>query len=384
MTSSPRRKTSVFRRLSLCAAAIAVFLLMVPPGDADASVRPPENATTVAPPGGEIPGKPLGHVSDAEIWYSIRLGAPGTVSIGDAMSATLIQSPGEDWRLVRNGPLFDYMGYLMLATLVLLAAFFGFRGRIRVEHGFSGRKITRFSGFERMGHWLMAVSFIILGLSGLNVSFGREIILPVIGKDAFGPFSMFLKVTHHYVAFAFMLGLAIAFVTWVAQNIPNKYDLIWLSKAGGLFSRGAHPPARKFNGGQKIFFWATMLGGFSLCLSGWALLFPFEHSYFAGTFATFSAVGIDLPAMIGLPPPPYSAIQEQQFASIWHAVVAILMICMIFAHIYIGSLGMEGAFDAMGTGEVDVNWAKEHHSVWVEETMAAGSEGAGTRSTTTG
>ena len=379
MTSYERRKSSVFRRVSLYAAAIAVILCLVPLAAADASVRPPDNATTVAPPGGEIPGKPLGNVSDAEIWHSIRLGAPGSVSIADGKAATLIQSPGEDWRLVRNGSLFDYLGYMMLGTLVLLAAFFGFRGRIRVEHGFSGRKITRFSGFERMGHWLMAVSFIILGLSGLNVTFGREIILPILGKEAFGPFSMFLKVTHHYVAFAFMLGLAIAFVVWVAQNIPNRHDLVWLSKAGGMFSRGVHPPARKFNAGQKIFFWATMLGGFSLSLSGWALLFPFEYTYFADTFAKFSAIGIDLPALIGLPPPPYTAIQEQQFSSIWHAVVAILMICMIFAHIYIGSLGMEGAFDAMGTGEVDINWAKEHHAVWVEEVTAAGTEGADAR-----
>ncbi len=352
---------------------LAAVTLWAGEASAQSSVRPPEHATINAQPGpvgGEVPGGSLGTTSDAEIWRAVRHGLSGTVSIPDKKAATLVQSDGEAWRQLRTGPFFDYLGMAMLGTIVFLALFFAIRGRIRIEHGFSGRTITRFSTFERTGHWLMAISFILQALTGLNISYGRELVMPLIGKDLFGPMADFLKMIHHYVAFAFMLGLAIAFVSWVIHNIPNRYDLIWLAKGGGLLSKHSHPPSRKFNAGQKIIFWLVMLGGLSLSLSGWALLFPFHYNYFGDTMAALSHIGINMPAMIGIPEPPYSVIQEQQYNSIWHALVAAGMICLILAHIYIGSVGMEGAFDAMGKGEVDINWAREHHSLWVEEVEA--------------
>ncbi|MCY0093660.1 formate dehydrogenase subunit gamma [Hoeflea ulvae] len=338
---------------------------------AQSSVRPPDNATTsIAPPGPPMQGGVQGTASDAEIWHDIRLGEAGRTSTPNAAGGQMIQSQGEDWRLYREGPTHDYLGYAMLATLVLLALFMAIRGRIKVEHGLSHIKIKRFSTLERMSHWLMALSFITLGISGLNVTFGRSLILPLVGKDFFGPMSGFLKAAHNYTAFAFMLGLAMAFVLWVIHNIPDRTDLNWLAKGGGLLSKSSHPPAKKFNAGQKIIFWGVMLLGLSLSVSGWALLFPFEHSLFSDTFALFGAIGIDIPHLLGLPPAPYSAIQEQQLNSAWHGIVAVVMICLIFAHIYIGTIGMEGAFDAMGSGEVDLNWAREHHSIWVDEVMA--------------
>ncbi|MGB7334562.1 MAG: formate dehydrogenase subunit gamma [Salaquimonas sp.] len=346
---------------------------------AQSSVRPPDNATQNVienPVDGNVPGNALGNSDVSNSWGDVRKGVEGTVSIPDTKAGVLVQSAGEDYRLTRKGPLFSYLGLAMLGTLIALAIFFALRGRIKVEHGLSGKKIKRFSDVERMGHWLMAISFIILAISGLNVTFGKYVIMPVIGKDAFGPLSLFLKTTHHYIAFAFMLGLAIAFVCWVVHNIPSRHDIGWLLKGGGLFSKGVHPPAKKFNAGQKMIFWLTMIGGLSLCLSGWQLLFPFEHNYFADTFTMLAKIGIDIPAMIGIAAPPYSGIQEQQFATIWHVIMAVVMICVIMAHIYIGSVGMEGAFDAMGSGEVDENWAIEHHSLWVEEVKSGKSAGS--------
>lgn len=347
-----------------------IVLVSINSALAQSSVRPPDTATQnviEAPVDGNVPGNVLGNSDVSISWQSIRNGIEGTVSIQDSKSGVLVQSAGEDYRLTRSGPLFSYLGLAMLGTLIALAIFFALRGRIRVEHGLSGKKIKRFSDVERMGHWLMAISFIILAISGLNVTFGKYVVMPIIGKDAFGPLALFLKTTHHYIAFAFMLGLAIAFVCWVLHNIPNRHDLVWLAKGGGLFKKGVHPPSKKFNAGQKIIFWTTMIGGLSLCLSGWQLLYPFEHSYFADTFTMLAKIGIDIPAMIGIATPPYTGIQEQQFATIWHVIMAVILICVIMAHIYIGSVGMEGAFDAMGSGEVDKNWAKEHHSLWVDE-----------------
>lgn len=368
--SSETREKSFLALVSVFACMVALILSLTSQAYGQSSVRPPASAVENNVPeakDGKVPGNTLGINSDSDTWRAIRHGVTGNVSIVDKKAGILVQSDGENFRLLRNGPLFSYLGLLMLATLILLSIFFAIRGRIRVESGMSGRKILRFNTVERMGHWLMAVSFIILGISGLNVTFGKAVIMPIIGKEAFGPMSAFLKITHNYVAFAFMLGLAIAFLCWVVHNLPSRHDINWILKGGGLFTKGSHPPAKKFNAGQKIIFWSVMLGGLSLCFSGWALLFPFEYNFFSSTFSMLSAIGINVPALIGLGDPPYTVIQEQQYNAIWHAIVAVLMICLIFAHIYIGSIGMEGAYDAMGSGEVDENWAKEHHSLWVEE-----------------
>ncbi|MEL6317450.1 MAG: cytochrome b/b6 domain-containing protein, partial [Pseudomonadota bacterium] len=167
------------------------------------------------------------------------------------------------------------------------------------------------------------------------------------------------------VAAAFIVGLALVFVMWVLRNIPNWTDVKWMLKGGGLFVKGVHPDSYKFNAGQKLIFWSTILGGASLSLSGVALMFPGETAMMAKTFAVFNDVlGTTLPTEL-------SVREEMQLQASWHAIVAFVMIAVIVAHIYIGSLGMEGAFAAMGSGQVDLNWAKEHHNLWVDEVQGA-------------
>jgi formate dehydrogenase subunit gamma len=156
-------------------------------------------------------------------------------------------------------------------------------------------------------------------------------------------------------------------VLWIAHNIPNRHDLKWLAVGGGLFSKGVHPPARKFNAGQKLIFWAVVVLGISISASGLSLLFPFDLPMFAGTFRIINDLG--LPGLFGFDPLPATLLphEEMQLAQIWHAIIAFLFIAIILGHIYIGSIGMEGAFEAMGSGEVDEQWAREHHGLWVEE-----------------
>jgi formate dehydrogenase subunit gamma len=221
----------------------------------------------------------------------------------------------------------------------VLLAFYLIRGRIRVEGGMSGIRILRFSAFERFSHWLMSGSFIVLALTGLNLVLGRIIILPWLGEGAFSTLTTWGKVSHNYVGWAFMLGLIMSFLVWVAHNIPDKVDVQWLSQGGGLLKNGVHPPAKKFNAGQKIIFWSVTLGGAALSFTGVMMLFP------------------------GLG----GGEADWQLYQLIHGIVAAGLSFVIIAHIYIGSVGMEGAFDAMGTGEVDLNWAKEHHSLWVDE-----------------
>lgn len=327
--------------------------------------NPDEAAPTTAPLG------TLGGASDPELWRAVRYGSANVTATTDAPGATLlVQDGGIEWLEFREGPLRTWGGYALLAMLGLLVVFYLLRGKIRIEAGPAGVTIERFRPIERFGHWLLAGSFVLLGITGLIVIFGRNGLMDWIGKEGYAAIAQWSKWLHNNVAWAFMLGLVMVFFMWVLRNLPHKRDLVWLIKAGGLLSKHSHPPAGKFNAGQKLIFWAVILLGVSVSASGLALLFPFELPMFAKTFVVLNQIGA--PGWVGLDPLPEQLTPhaEMQLAQAWHAIVAFAMMVIIIAHIYIGSVGMEGAFDAMGDGQVDLNWAKEHHSVWVEEMQA--------------
>ncbi|MGF1622215.1 MAG: formate dehydrogenase subunit gamma [Rhodomicrobiaceae bacterium] len=353
------RGLAVFPALSAAIALIfaAIFVFSTP--TAVAQVSGPDQ-----PLEGVVPGNTTdGASADAELWRQIRQGAQGTVAGQDPRSTQLIQSDGYYWQETRNGPLALYTAWGILGIIFLVSIFFAIRGRIRVEHGLSGHTIKRFSLVERVSHWLLASSFIVLALTGLNLLFGRDLIIPLIGKEAFAAITIYGKFIHNYVAFAFMASLVMITVLWIGRNLPNWHDIVWILRGGGLFG-GGHPKARKFNAGQKILFWLVILCGISISLSGWALLYPFQTSMFGETFALLNSwFGWNLNANL-------SAVQEQQYQALWHTIMAAFMIVVVIGHIYIGTVGMEGALSAMTTGEVDANWAREHHSLWVEEVEA--------------
>lgn len=268
----------------------------------------------------------------------------GRVSIPDAKSGVLIQPQGREWRQTLEGPVKSVGGWLLVLTVVALAAFLAIRGRIKVEHGLSGRTIERFKGIERFAHWLTAICFVILGISGLNISFGKTLLLPLIGPEAFTAFSAFGKLSHNFLSFPFVIGVFLMAVLWIAHNIPNAVDVEWLKQGGGILKKGVHPPAGKFNAGQKLIFWSVVIGSLALAISGYILMFPFYVTDIAG----------------------------MQLAQLVHAIAGIVMVAVILGHIYIGTIGMEGAFDAMGSGQVDTNWAKEHHSLWARDVTTRG------------
>jgi formate dehydrogenase subunit gamma len=201
--------------------------------------------------------------------------------------------------------------------------------------------VPRFTSFERFSHWLTAVSFVVLGLTGLNITFGKVLLRPWIGPDAFSAWSQIAKYVHNYTSFSFVIGLAVIITMWMKDNIPDWVDVEWFRKGGG-FIKSKHAPARRFNAGEKLVFWGALGFGILVAVSGYLLIFPF---YVADIFGMQVAQGV-------------------------HAIIALLFVAMILGHIYIGTLGMEGAFEAMGTGEVDLNWAKEHHDLWLEDEFA--------------
>jgi len=337
-------------------ALLGMFAVALAGEPAQAQSAQPGAAAAPAVP---LPGSARGY--DSDFWRAIRQGTQGTVSIPDKKAGVLVQSEGDNWRALRNGPLSLYGAWALIGVIALLGVYFTVRGRIKIDKGWSKRTIIRFNMLERAGHWLLAVSFIILGITGLNVLYGRYVLKPLIGPEAFANLASLGKLAHNYVGFAFMAGLIWVFVAWIKDNFPNRHDAVWIIQAGGMLMPGVHPPAKKFNAGQKILFWLILLGGLSLSLSGLALMFPFEFTFFTDTVRVLSAMGIN-----GLPS-EFTPMQEMQLNQLWHAAVAIVLIAIVIAHIYIGSIGMQGAFAAMGSGEVDENWAKEHHPLWVEK-----------------
>ena len=264
----------------------------------------------------------------------------GRVSIPDGRAGVLIQPAGQGWRSFHQVTLQWVGGLSILGVVALICAFYAKRGRIRVAAGPSGQRLTRFNGFERFTHWLTAGTFVVLAVSGLNITFGKRLLLPLVGPDAFAAFSQFGKYAHNYLSFPFVLGLVLMLLIWIKDNVPGSNDVAWFKAGGGLLGK-EHPPAGRFNGGQKLVFWIVMLGGAGMAVSGYVLLFPF-----VGT-----------------------VVADMQLANIFHGVVGVLFVAAMLGHIYIGTLGMEGAFDAMGSGEVDVNWAKEHHALWAAEEL---------------
>jgi formate dehydrogenase subunit gamma len=262
----------------------------------------------------------------------------GLGTIPDVKSYVIEQPMGRVWRQFRDGWLPWIGAIAILGMLALLVIFYLWRGMVRMKSGRSGVTIVRFNVFERFAHWMTATCFIILALSGLNITFGKWLLLPLVGPTAFSSWSLAAKYAHNFLSFPFALGVISIFAMWLTGNIPNSVDVEWFKRGGGMVGDD-HPPAYRFNGGQKAVYWIVVLGGTMVAVSGYLLMFPFYGTNIA----------------------------NMQLAQVIHSVVAVLFVAVMLAHIYIGTIGMEGAFEAMGKGVVDLNWAKEHHSLWVEQ-----------------
>jgi formate dehydrogenase subunit gamma len=267
----------------------------------------------------------------------------GRCTLPDQKACTIEQPAGRDWRRFHQVTLPWIGGIAILGMLALLVVFYLVRGMVRIETGRSGLTIVRFNSFERLVHWMTATCFIILAISGLNITFGKQLLLPLLGPETFTAWSQWAKYAHNYLSFPFTLGVVLIFLMWIAWNIPSKVDVEWIRQGGGIVGHH-HPPAYRFNAGQKMIYWIVVLGGAAVAVSGYVLMFPFY--------------GTDIANM--------------QLAQIVHGIVAVLFVAAMLAHIYIGTVGMEGAVEAMWDGNVDVNWAKEHHSLWLEEEQAKG------------
>ncbi|MFZ6750251.1 formate dehydrogenase subunit gamma [Undibacterium sp. Ren11W] len=245
---------------------------------------------------------------------------------------------GEAWRQYRNGPLTMIGGWILLIVATMIAGFYFWRGEIKLQTALTGRLIERFTPGERTLHWSMALSFASLAVTGIIILFGKHVLLPVFGLTLFGWLAFLCKNIHNFVGPIFSISIILFFIKFVKDNLPNATDLPWLAKFGGLIS-GEHVSSGRFNAGEKILFWGAVVG--------------------LGLVVSASGLVLDMlvPAL------EYSR-ANMQIANIVHVVAAILAASMVMGHIYLGTLGMEGAYASMRTGYVDDAWAKEHHEAW--------------------
>ncbi len=273
----------------------------------------------------------------SEYWRGVRESDPGYTAVTGPEANILIQSRGETWRELRNGPVMIVGAILVLGILAALLAYHLIHGGFKLEHR-TGRKVLRWAVSDRVLHWYTAILFIILAITGLSLLWGRAVLIPILGKEGFAAWAGIAKPVHDYLALAFAAGLIVMLLKWFHHNIPAAYDLEWIKKAGGYLGN-SHPPAGFANAGEKAYYWTLVLAGTTLVVSGFWLLFP--------------NLGFDRAAM--------------QNANIVHSVSALILTAFVCLHIYLGTLGSEGAFEGMVTGEVDEGWARQHHGVWLDE-----------------
>jgi len=292
--------------------------------------------------------------NNAPFWRGVRdSGAQaGTTNISGPETGTLVQSftqypgsryttAGEAWRQVRNQWILPYGGALLLIAALAVCMFYWRTGGIGGHEPDTGRVIERFTYFERAAHWSVAISFVLLAVSGIVIALGKFFLLPIIGATLFGWLTYALKTLHNFAGPVFAVALLVFIFTYLRDNLPRAGDMGWLAKGGGMFS-GEHVPSGRFNAGEKIVFWGGVIVlGLIVVISGLVLnqLVP-GMAYTRG---------------------------EMQIAHMIHAVASFLMMAMFVGHIYMGTIGVKGSLQAMRTGYVDEAWAKEHHEYWYDD-----------------
>lgn len=257
----------------------------------------------------------------------------------------ILQRGGNTWRHLRNGPLSTAVaGVLLLAVLAIALTWMIAKPAPAVE-GRSGRKVQRFSSWDRLVHWTTAIVFILLAITGLIILFGKNLLLPIMGNEAFSWLAIASKYVHNVAGPLFVLLTILMFFTYLARNLPRRGDWHWLKIGGGVFSH-QHVPAGFFNAGEKLWFWGavTLLG----IITG-----------ITGLMLDFTNLGFTRYLL--------------QVANVLHLAATGIYMAFALGHIYIGTVGTPGAYRAMRDGDVDIEWAQAHHQYWYDEVMQGSS-----------
>ena len=295
----------------------------------------------------------------ANYWRAVRAGQAGSSADGVNYSSVtgrpmpdsgevwlnreaenLINGSGQNWRQIRNRVIAVYGGWILFGLIVVMLHFYAIRGRVNLEDGMSGVKVQRWTPWERFVHWVTAASFVVLTVTGLSLLFGRTILIPLMGPEGFSVWATISMGLHEFVGpWIFTPGVALMIAMWLVNNLPEKGDIDWWIKGGGIIGK-SHPSSGRLNSGEKLWFWFIATVGVACIVTGVILAFPVEWAQTRSTM---------------------------QLSNVIHGVAALLWIAFWIGHAYIGTIGSEGSLEAMTTGYVDVNWAKQHHDRWYEE-----------------
>ncbi len=341
-------------KLSKLLGALLVFSLAVPgPAQAQQAGAQAQTERSAEQPGNNAP-----------VWRDVKSGGKNYSSLPGREMGVLIQGPlrfpgqssfataGEAWRNFHNGPLIFYGGWLLILAAAAIMVYYAVKGSMKLKHARTGRLVERFNSLERIAHWSTAISFVILALSGLTILFGKFVLLPVIGYQLFAWLGILAKNLHNFVGPYFILSLLLTIVLFVKDNFWHSSDAQWIAKGGGFLS-GTEVPSGRFNFGEKGWFWiGVVLLGLVMSVTGLIMLFP-----------------------------NFDQLREtMQQSNVIHVIGAVIFVALSFAHIYLGTIGMEGAYQSMRSGYVDEEWAKEHHQLWYDDVksgkVAAKSTGA--------
>lgn len=274
----------------------------------------------------------------ADTWRKVRDNTEGYSAVKGRETNELIQGSGENWRQVRNGPMAFYGSVLLGLVVSALVLFYVTRGQVKLTHPRTGQTVERWTLNERRLHWSTAITFVVLGITGLSLLYGRHVLIPLFGYPGFADYAIVAKWLHNVIGPVFVVCLLTVLVKWFKHNMFNKVDIEWFKAYGGMVGDN-HPSAGRMNGGEKLWYWTLATAGLALCISGLVLDFPnFDQER-----------------------------EIIQLAHVLHLATALVLIAFSFGHIYIGTIGTEGALEGMTTGQVDVAWAEQHHDLWLKE-----------------
>ena len=319
------------------------------------TARAPENSQTQIG-AAQLPGAAQGQPAEVQrqqtqplnnspVWRDVRSGEINpyqTTQVRGPETRVLIQTEGEMWRRVRNGPITVYGGWFLVIAFVAMLLFYWWRGKIMLDSPRTGRLMVRFTAWERTVHWAAAISFVILAVSGIFMLFGRYVLLPIFGYSIFSALTTLGKNLHNFVGPLFVVCTVLLFFIFVRDNVPRKHDWVWIRRGGGFLSR-EHVPSGRFNAGEKSWFWLGVV--------------------VLGLFVSATGLILDFPNF-------GQTRETMQIANIIHAASSVIYMGLSLGHIYLGTIGMEGSYDAMRHGVVDETWAKEHHELWYRDKIA--------------
>lgn len=281
-------------------------------------------------------------VPGIDLWREVRQ-RDGTVTNGISQvkgvdSGVLINVQGDKWARFRvNNPV-KHAPTVIIAVILVLLLFYVIRGKVGIEAGLSGRMVLRFTDYERILHWILAIVFLFLAITGLVLLVGRPLLIPLLGKSAFSMLASASKEGHNLFGPIFLVSLLMMLYSFARRNIYEKGDLTWLLKGGGFIGKG-HVSGGFFNMGEKSWYWLVILVGLVISISGLILVSP---NFGQGR------------VIMGI-------------SHVVHVIGAIILMAVSIGHMYMGSIGTEGSSEAMKSGYVDIHWVEAHHDRWAKE-----------------